>query len=217
MPNLRPFLLAGAVLLASTPLIQAAGLYVKAAGLYNRPGDVEINSVSAFKASLKNNTGFAGAVGYKFSLLRVEAELQYLNNSTEPDETAGTLLAGVVRTAGSVKETSGFANALFDFPAFFGLSPYIGAGLGYARVNVDHLMRTRNNAPVVEFSGRDSVFGFQGMLGVQLHFLGQATINAGYRIVKRGNVAVRDVLLNARQNVNLGNNQLFELGLAIGF
>jgi opacity protein-like surface antigen len=217
MRSLTHLFAATAALIIAAPLAQAGGLYVKAAALYNRPGDVEVNNVRAFKASLKNNTGFSAAVGYKFSLLRAEAELQSLRNGTETDETSGTLFTGIGRTGGSVKETSGYANAYFDFPAFFGLSPYLGAGLGFARVNLDNLARTSNNTPVLQYSGSDSVFGYQGMLGLQFHIFGQATINAGYRIVKHQDIAVRDVLANARQNVKFGDNQMFELGFALGF
>src|SRR5947208_3627824 len=94
-----------------------AGLYLKVGGLYTKPTDLSINSATAFKASLKNNLGVTGALGYKLSVFRVEAEVQHVNNGTEANETSGTTLAGVVRTTGSVKETSGFGNAYFDFPS----------------------------------------------------------------------------------------------------
>jgi opacity protein-like surface antigen len=194
-----------------------AGTYFKVAGLYTRPGDLSIDSTTAFKASLKNNTGVAGALGYKFTLFRVEAELLHVRNGTEPDESSGTLVGGVRRTVGSIKETSGFANAYVDFPSFFGLAPYVGAGLGYARINVDGVGSTRNNVPFAQFSGRDSVFGYQGMAGLQFHVFGQATLNAGFRLVKREDLDVRDVFTSARQAVKLDTNRVFELGLAIGF
>ena len=217
MQSLRSFLVTVAFLMAFVPGLRAGGLYLKAAGLYNKRGDIEVSNLTVFKASLKNNTGFSGALGYKFALLRLEGELQYLSNSTEPAATSGTLLGGVGFTTGKIKETAGFANAYLDFPAFFGLGAYVGAGLGYARVNLDDFGRTSNNVPVLQFSGSDSVFGYQAMFGLQLHLFGTATLNAGYRFIKRQDIAVRDVVANARRNIKLGDNRVFELGVALGF
>src|SRR4051812_33680205 len=150
--------------LALAPLSRA-GVYVKAAAIYNKPSDIEVSSTTAFKASLKSNTGFDAALGYKMSVFRVEAELQFLRSGTNADTTSGTLLAGTVSTIGAVKETAGFANGYFDFPSYFGFAPYLGAGLGYARVNLEDLGRTRNSVAFTQFSGGDSVFGYQGMIG----------------------------------------------------
>lgn len=198
------------------PLCQA-GVYVKAAGLYNRPGDIHINNTGAFRASLKRNIGLSAALGYQLSQFRVEAELQRLTSDTEPSESSGTLFGGIGATTGAIKETAGFANGYFDFPAFFGFAPYVGAGLGYARVDLDNLGRTRNGTPALQFSGSDSVFGYQAMLGFQFHLFGTATLNGGYRFIKRQNIAVREVGAAAQQNLKLGDNRVFELGLAIGF
>lgn len=190
-----------------------AGVYVKFAGLYNRPSDLEVANAAAFKASLKNNTGFAAAMGFKFSLLRLEAELQHLRAGAED----GASATGPVKVSGALKETTGFANLLVDLPGIFGLGPYLGAGLGYARVDLSNLGVTRANVPVAQFSGADSVFGYQGMGGLQWRIFGTLTINAGYRIVVREKIAVRDVAANARERLSLGRNRIFELGLALGF
>lgn len=203
-------------LLAAASLAHA-GPYVKFAGLYTQPSDVSVSNTAAFRASLKNNFGVAGAVGYKLSLLRLEAELQHAKNNTEADEASGTLAAGVRRTFGSLKQTSGFANAYVDLPSFLGVAPYLGAGLGYARFDVSDLGRTNNNVPFVQVSGRDSVFGYQAMLGLQLHLFGPATLNAGFRLVKHEDLDVRDVLANARQTLGFGTSKVFELGVALGF
>jgi len=205
-----------ALLTAAAPLLHA-GPYVKFAALYTRPSDVSVNNATAFRASLKDNLGVAGAIGYKLSLLRLEAELPHAKNNTEADEASGTLAAGFRRTFGSLKQTSGFANAYVDLPSFLGLAPYLGAGLGYARFEVSDIGRTNNNVPFVRFSGRDSVFGYQAMLGLQLHLFGPATLNAGFRLVKHEDLDVRDVLANARQSLGFGTSRLFELGVALGF
>ncbi len=211
----RSLLLITAALIAGS--LCHAGTYVKVAGLYSQPGDLNVSGASAFAASLKNNTGVSGSLGYKFPLFRLEAELQRVSNSTEADEVSGTLFGGNRRTVGSVKQTSGFANAYWDLPSVFGLGPYVAAGLGYARFDIDELTRTRDNVPFAQFSGRDSVFGYQGMLGLQFRLFGQVTVNAGYRLVKHEDLNVRDVIANAGETLKLGTNRMFELGVAIGF
>jgi opacity protein-like surface antigen len=208
--------LAFAFVLLVAPLTHA-GTYVKLAGLYNRPGDLAIDNPTNFGASLKRNVGFGAAFGYQFTLFRAEAELQYLRGKADPDESSGTLFGGVGQTSGAVKETAGFVNGYLDLPSFAGLSPYVGFGLGYAQVDVEELGRTRNSVRILQFSGSEAAFGYQGMVGLRYTILGQATIHAGYRIVKREDVAVRDVLSNFEHTLALGDNRMFELGLSINF
>lgn len=222
MPPLRLRSLIFTTLALGCVSLGRAGVYVRGSALFTHPSDLSVTDASVFKASLKNNIGVAGALGYKFSLLRLEAELQRVSISTEPDQTSGTLLAGTSETIGKVKETSGFANAYVDLPSFFGLAPYFGVGLGYARVNLDNLARVNTSTPggtrpVIQFSGRDTVFGYQGMAGLQFHFLGQGTIYAGFRLMKREDVGMRDIVANAARSLSMGTNRAFELGVAIGF
>jgi hypothetical protein len=84
-------------------------------------------------------------------------------------------------------------------------------------VDVEELGRTRNSVRILQFSGSEAAFGYQGMVGLRYTILGQATIHAGYRIVKREDVAVRDVLSNFEHTLALGDNRMFELGLSINF
>jgi opacity protein-like surface antigen len=220
MATLR--LLAFTTLLVASASLSHADVYVRGSALYMHPSDLSVNNATAFKASLKNNVGVSGALGYKFSMLRLEAELQRVSLSTESDPFSGTLAAGTSETVGKVKETSGFANAYVDLPSFLGLAPYLGVGLGYARVNLDNLARIATSTPggtrpVIQFSDRDTVFGYQGMAGLQFHFLGKGTIYAGFRLMKREDVGMRDIVANAARSISLGTNRAFELGVAVGF
>ena len=70
---------------------------------------------------------------------------------------------------------------------------------------------------MLQYSGSDSVFGYQGMVGLQFHIFGQATLNAGFRLVKKQDLNVREVIANARQSLDLGTSKIFELGFALGF
>jgi opacity protein-like surface antigen len=205
-------LLALVLALASAGPAHAA-FYFAATGLYSNPSDVKVDSASGFRASIKSNTGFSGALGYKFSMLRVEAELQNLSSGTS----GGSTTAGTATVFGSLREFSGFANAYVDVPSFLGLAPYAGVGLGEARIDLGQFNVVQGATNVVQFSGKGTAFAYQVLLGLQFHILGQATLHAGYRIVERGDISLRNAVVNASQNISLGQNKLFEIGVALGF
>ena len=207
---LRALIIAFLTLTAGTA---QAAFYFKATGFYSNPGDVKVDSASAFKASIKSNTGLSGALGYKFSLLRLEGELQSLNSGTS----GGSTSTGAATVSGSLKELSGFANAFLDIPSTLGLAPYVGVGLGYAKIDLGQFNVVQGVTNVVQFSGEDKAFAYQAMAGLEFHILGQATQHAGYRIVHRGDIELRNAVASAKQNIKLGENQLFEIGLAFGF
>jgi opacity protein-like surface antigen len=192
---------------------RAEGVYLRAQAMFNRPNDVETSSLTAFRTSLKSNVAYAGAIGYKFPLLRVEGELQRF----QQDAAQGSGTTGTTTASGGYRQLNGFANAFVDLDLAAGLGVYLGGGLGFARVNFDNLSGQQGGITVAQYSGKDRAFAHQVAGGVQLSFAGRATLHAGYRIVKQGDVQVRDSVTTAIQTVKLGDNRLFEIGLAIGF
>ena len=213
MKSLR--LLAFAALVAAVSPAYA-GFYFTATGLYTSPQDIKVTSASAFKGSLKDSTGFAGAFGYKLPLvpLRAEAEIQYLKN----DLGGGSSTLGSTTGSGDSKQFSGFLNGYVDLPSYYGLSAYAGAGLGVARVNLDNFSVFQGLTNVAQFSGRKDAFAWQLLLGVQYHLFGQATLHAGYRLVQHDSIALTNAAaVNALQHVKFGDNNIFELGVSIGF
>ena len=213
MKNLR--LAAFTVLTFTTAALPSrAAFYLTGTGLYNHVSDVNVSSASAFKGSLKDSTGYAAAVGYKFSLLRAEAELQYLKN----DLGNGSSSLGTTSGSGDYKQFSGFLNGYVDFPSYYGLAAYAGAGVGLARVDLNNFSVFQGATNVVQFSGRDNAFAWQLMLGVQFHLFGQATIHAGYRLVNHESIALNNsAAASALEHVKFGDNNIFELGVSIGF
>ena len=126
-----------------------ADFYTKFAALYDNPADIKIDSAAAFRGSLKSSLGYSGAVGSKFSLLRAEAEFQYFKyTAANASDASGSGLM----VAGDYKQYSGFVNAYLDVPSFFGLAPYIGAGLGRGKDRprpVECAARRHQRGPVV--------------------------------------------------------------------
>ena len=206
------------LLLFTAALPARASFYFKAAGLYGSPGDIKVSSASAFKGSLKSNVGVTGALGYKFPVLplRAEAEIQTSKSSFDSGSSS---LGAITSITGDYKQFSGFLNAYLDVPkSFYGFSPYIGAGVGMARVDLNNLNVFSGATNVVKFSGSENAFAWQVMAGVQFHLFGQATLNAGYRLVKQESIKLTNAAAaSALQSIRSGDNHIFELGVAIGF
>jgi opacity protein-like surface antigen len=210
-------LLALVAVACAAALPARASFYFKAAGLYSSPSAIKVSSASAFKGSLKDNLGFTGALGYKFPLLpvRAEAELQYLKN----DFGGGSSSAGAISSiTGDYSQFTGFANVYYDLPSRYGFAPYLGAGVGLARVDMNNLNVFSGATNVAKFSDGKTAFAWQLMAGLEFHLLGQATFHAGYRLIKHEDIALTNAAAaNAVQKVKFGDNHIFELGVAIGF
>ncbi len=203
---------------AAAPAARASGFYLKAAGLYSSPSDLSVASASAFKGSLKNSAGWAGALGYKFPLLplRAEAEVQWFKNDFGGGSTS---LGAVTSITGHAEQFTGFANAYLDVPkTFYGLAPYLGAGVGLAKVDLSKLNVFSGLTNVATFSDGKTALAWQLMAGVQFHLFGAATLNAGYRYVKHEDISLTNAAAaGAVQKLRFGDNHVFELGVAIGF
>jgi opacity protein-like surface antigen len=119
--------------------------------------------------------------------------------------------------AGDYKQYSGFVNAYLDVPSFFGLAPYIGAGLGVAKIDLDQLSAQQGATNVVQLSGIGQAYSSQIMLGLQFHVLGKATLNAGFRLQHKQGFGIHNYASNLRQDLSLGTDRMFEIGLAWGF
>jgi len=206
------------VLFAAALPAHASGFYLKASGLYSSPAELSVASASAFKGSLKNSAGIAGALGYKFPLLplRAEAEIQYFKNDFDGGSTS---LGAVTTIGGNSSQLTGFLNGYLDVPkSFYGLSPYLGAGIGMARVDLSKLSVFSGATNVATFSDGKTALAWQLMAGLQFHLLGQATLHAGYRYVKHEDISLTNAAAaGALQKLRFGDNHVFEIGVAIGF
>jgi opacity protein-like surface antigen len=202
-----------AALVASVAIVRA-DFYTKFGALYDNPGDLKVDSAAGFRASLKSNLGYAGSVGYRFSFLRTELELQYFKDSLNGGVNASN---SVLVTSGDYKQYSGFVNAYLDAPSFFGVAPYVGAGLGMARISLDDLNARQGATDVVQMSGIGKAYSSQVMLGLQFNVLENTTVNAGYRFQRKQGFDSRNYASDLRQNVSLGTDKIFELGIAWQF
>ena len=204
-----------AIALCAAAASARADFYTKVDALFNNPADVKVDSASAFRASIKSSLGYSASLGYKFSLVRAELEVQYFNSSASG---ASNSSSGGLTVSGDYRQFSGFLNGYVDLPSFFGLAPYVGAGVGKAVIDLDQLSAQQGGGNVVQFWGRGVANGYQFMAGLQFHVLGKATANIGYRVMHKGSFETHNFASNLRQDVGAGGfDQMFEIGIAWGF
>lgn len=129
--------------------------------------------------------GFVGGItaGRLFANgLRSELELRYSKNDF--DKTKASTTSGGVTTAGPKSGANGdvtsvalMANLFYDFNRDGSLHPYIGGGVGGARVAVNDF--GSNSGKI--FDGDDIVFAYQGGAGLAFDLTDRLTLDAGYR------------------------------------
>jgi opacity protein-like surface antigen len=131
------------------------------------------------------STGFAvgGALGYELPALpiRFEAEVMYRSNDLdEISDGTGTILSGTGSASGggSVNIVTAMANAYVFLPVLVGLEPYIGAGFGYASLDVDGL----SGGAVSLVNGSADTYAYQFIVGTEFDFFpGPIDIGLEYR------------------------------------
>jgi opacity protein-like surface antigen len=191
-----------------------AGLYAKASILYNDPEAIEIPQTQGdLEASLDSNFGFSGAVGYKFSLLRVEGELIYVENDVDAQE-------GAFSAEGGLTQTNFFVNGYIDLPIIPIFKPYVGFGIGLATVDVSGMRVTDTAGVAYESNEDDTAFGYQFMAGVRADLpIVDLSLYAGYRYLSLESISVdaQNIALDAALNLNTGANHMVEVGLIYGF
>ncbi|MBC7770545.1 MAG: OmpA family protein [Phycisphaerales bacterium] len=107
-------------------------------------------------------------LGYAFSNgFRAEGELGHRFNQLEP--IPGDL------DDGNTHAWSAMANLFYDFNRGGGLEPYLGVGVGAARINGQAV-----DAPAT-FEGEDTVVAYQAMIGVAMSITEQLDLDVGFR------------------------------------
>ena len=155
-----------AVLAALAPLTTHAadeGFYLGAGLGANWTRDTDITGVGTnLKAEF--DTGWMGALSLGWAYgngARAELEFGYRRNDLES-------IAGAAASSGDASSWRGMVNAYYDFKTETQITPYLGVGIGAARVNL-------KAAPfgATRLDDSDSAFAYQGIAG------------AGYRIDER--------------------------------
>lgn len=142
-------------------------------------------------ASIKNTAVYRGAVGYKFSDYRVEAEIGYQDPNLDKFTGAINNNTSVsIPLSGDISVLSFMANAYFDDTNVIkGVVPYVMGGIGVAKVKTNSVTAnaatiglTNYTFPTTTIATVDeSVFAWQLGLGITIPLTKVINLDAGYR------------------------------------
>lgn len=156
------------------------GTYISGGFGANFAGENDLES-SGTTTTLDHDTGFVGvmALGHAYANgLRGEIELGRRTNSIDK--------SGTVSTGGRSSALSAMINGYYDFATGSPFVPYLGLGLGLARLNVDA-------APVGASSveGSDTALALQGIAGVGYQMDNNWTASLEYRYLNLQGADIR--------------------------
>jgi outer membrane protein OmpA-like peptidoglycan-associated protein len=166
--KLRNVLLAASLGVMPVAAAQAQvieGLYIGALGGYNiaNSADLTFGPTGRANSEVEFDGGWAaiGRIGYGFALdrdigLRLELEGNYRDNSVDTAKVAGVNIG----SGGSQQTYGAMVNAIFDFNLGW-VTPYIGAGIGYAWTQLE--ARSQGVTIVDDTVGN---FAYQGIVGL---------------------------------------------------
>jgi OmpA-OmpF porin, OOP family len=134
-----------------------------------------------FKAHMDTGWAVNGEVGYAGLFIpqfRVEGEVAYRSNSVSSIDITFPPTINFPAT-GHINSLAFMANGYYDFLNSTAFTPYLGGGVGAARVSLDSIAFTA--APTVTTSGHDWQFAYQAIGGVRYNFTPNWDLHVEYR------------------------------------
>jgi len=172
----RTALLAASVAVAAPAVASAQvvdGFYIGGGLGLNLLQDIDLGGLQSTTGqgitrgggSIQFNAGFVGlgSIGYGFGNgLRLEVEGNYRVNTA--DTLRGYAIPAGLSAGGDATQYGVMANILYDFDFGWGINPYLGAGAGYAWLNLDQarLSGGGNNLQIDDTQGG---FAYQAIVG----------------------------------------------------
>ncbi len=174
----KVFVTAAALAILSVPMSSMAansGVYIKGNIGLGMMMDSDIDNMpdNAGTAKMTFDNGFlgTGAVGYDFvGPFRAEAEYSWQKNDLDTlsySNRIGNFNQGDLTTQAIM------VNGYYDVDTGSPWSPFIGAGIGWAKVDL--------STPALPLGDNDDVFAYQFMAGVAYNISDQLALDAQYR------------------------------------
>ena len=131
--------------------------------------------------AIDTDTGFGlnGAIGYQFQDARAELELGYSNNTVNGISVGN---AAEVDADGDFDTWTIAANGYYDIPTGTAFRPYVGAGLGVAKMVADDVSVDLPVAGNAELDDSGVSLIFQAQAGLAYDFTDNASAFVGYRL-----------------------------------
>ena len=117
--------------------------------------------------------GVEAAMGYDFGMFRAEGEIGYRKNDVDTFSILGVSLVG----GGDIDALSFMVNGYLDFENQTALTPYIGAGVGVAKVSANDI----SIGGVALSDEDDTVFAYQLGVGIGYSVTESLTIDLAYK------------------------------------
>ena len=136
------------------------------------------SNVGGTSVGLDYDRGYnlGGSVGYQFGgPFRLEAEVVYRKNDIDTFTVNGARLGGA---AGDVSSLALMVNGFYDIQTGTAFTPYVGLGVGYARVSTDGITATGAGATI---SDDDNKFAYQAIAGLAYQLTPEVSLTADYR------------------------------------
>lgn len=156
------------------PNIDLQGLYVAFTGGASIP-DIQ----KQHRISVHTNTGYflSGAIGYDWCYgFRTEAEVGYHRANLRHFRLNGERF----RVGGHISSISYMANAYYDIPICFCLTPYVGGGIGYGQ----NRRSVSDRHGEQSFERRKNGFSWQVIAGLTYELTCNIDLSAEYRYYK---------------------------------
>lgn len=139
--------------------------------------------------------GLAAAVGHAWGNFRAEGEISYRKNDLDQVTVDTITVAGVLFTGlgtfdmeGDYKSLGFMANGWYDFDTGGNWVPFIGGGLGVAKLSLD-IESIAGIATVYDES--DTVVAYQFGAGIGFKVTPTVTVNLAYRILRHRRLRAR--------------------------
>jgi opacity protein-like surface antigen len=169
--------------------------------------NTDVDSIgTSFETEPFPGYALSGALGLDFGLLRVEGELFYNVYDLDTIKDAGINLDA----DGSFKTLAGMGNVFLDVPLAV-VTPFVGAGIGYADVKADNFQF--NGTDLVDDS--DTVMAWQLRAGIAFAVFPFTDMTIGYRYFVTDDLAMSNSLGDV--DIEKLKSHILELGLRISF
>lgn len=169
----------------------AQGMYVSGGIGFSLVDDLDLTDRAFPSADVQmdfdSGVSYQGAFGYRMDSLRFEGELSYQTNDMDKIESYGR----DYDTTGDVTVLAGLANAYYDFATSTAFTPFVTAGLGMAKVEVNDFRIPGTTMPFR--SEDDTVFAWQVGAGVSYAVNDMFDIELKYRYFMTDDLEFSDV------------------------
>lgn len=150
----------------------------------------------------------AEVVASDIELANIDAGVLLTGNVGDLGISVGDLVAGGM---GRLKTNTFFLNGYYDFMSNEAFSPYLGAGLGYAKAKVRY---EPSDVQIIDDS--DSTFSYQLMLGASYAFNDNFELYGDVRYRRAKDAAVTSPLLSADFDIQ-NRGTLYNIGVRYNF